>query len=77
MNTSSKGTFAFLLELPNYQGLPENNTKQEIENNDQNNNNECNSDFKNAFDEIKKMNIEKDNLYTNNVNFYKDKCQFL
>jgi hypothetical protein len=77
MSTPSKGIFAFLQDLPEYQGLPENNTKQEIENNNQNNNNECTSDFKNAFDEIKKMNNEKDELYTNNVNFYKDKCQIL
>ncbi len=73
MDISSKGTFAFLLDLPDYQGLPENNSKKEIENS----NNECDSDFKNAFDEIKKMNIEKDTLYINNVNFYKDKCQIL
>ncbi len=75
MNISSKGTFAFLLDLPDYQGLPEN--KKEIENNNISNNNECESDFKNAFDEIKKMNNEKDALYTNNINFYKDKCKIL
>lgn len=68
---TSKGTFSFLQDLPDYQGLPENTKKSEIENN------QCNSDFKNAFDEMQKMNNEKDDLYKNNVNFYKDKCQIL
>jgi hypothetical protein len=77
MNISTKGTFAFLLDLPDYQGLPENNTNSDIENTNTSNNYGCDSDLKNALDEIKIMNIERDDFYKNNLHFYKDKCQFL
>lgn len=57
MSTPSKGTFAFLQDLPEYQGLPENNTnKPEIENNYDG---KCNSEFKNLCDELLEMDIEK------------------
>ena len=77
MDILSKGRFAFLQDLPDYQGLPENNTKKELDQTQTINNNECHSDFKNAFDEIKEMNLETDAFYKINVDFYKDKCQIL
>ncbi len=72
MNTS-KGAFAFLLDLPEYQGLPLENKQKSYTVNDNN----CQSDIKNVLDEIKIMNQEKDIFHKNNINFYKDKCQFL
>jgi hypothetical protein len=57
MSTPSKGDFAFIQDLPEYQGLPENKNKNlELENNYDGT---CNSEFKKIFDELLKMDMER------------------